>query len=70
MKNNADYKASADLHYRLRIFNVGDCDGLFETMVSSRNCEEIACAKCINFLNPQEDQSKCLCGGSPIRFWH
>jgi len=24
MKNNADYKASADLHRRLKIFNVGD----------------------------------------------
>ena len=24
MKNNADYKASADLHHKLRTFNVGD----------------------------------------------
>ena len=24
MKNNVDYKASADLHYRLSTFNVGD----------------------------------------------
>ena len=27
MKNNADYKASADLHHRLRTFNVGDYVG-------------------------------------------
>jgi len=24
MRNNADYKASADLHRKLRTFNVGD----------------------------------------------
>ena len=68
MKNNADYKAYADVHRRLRVFNVGYCDGSPETrMISSGNRQEIARAKHMTF-STQEDQFKCLCDGPPTRF--
>ena len=72
MKNNSDYKASADLHCRLRIFNVRDyvIVHLRPFMVSSENYEEIAHTKHMTFLDPQKDQSKCLYGELPARYWH
>ena len=71
MKNNDDYKAFADLHCTLRIFNVDDCDGLLEIqMVSSWDREEIAHAKRRTISNPQEDQFKCLCGRPSTGLWH
>jgi len=67
MKNNVDYKASVDLHCRLMTFNVSDY-----VMIRMRpeRFPEIICAKRRTISNPQEDQFKCLCGGSPTKFWH
>ena len=69
MKNNIDYKSPADLHRRIRTFNVWRlCDCPPETRaVFSGNREEITRAKRRTILNPQEDQVKCLCDGSPTK---
>ena len=63
IKNNTDYKDSADLHRRLsrRL-----CDGPHATRtVSTRNREEITRAERRAIQDSQENQFKCLCGGSP-----
>jgi len=68
MKSNTDYKVSADLHRRLRTFNVGDY--VMVRTVSSGIREEITRAKRRVLQDSQENQFKCLCGGSPTRLWH
>ena len=71
MKNNADYKASADLHHKLRAFNVGDY-----VMVRMRS-ERFPLRTVTNYKCETQDHSessirsiKRLCGGSPTKFWH
>jgi len=72
MKHNADHKVCADLHRRLRTFNVSDyvMVRLSPEQFPPGNREEIARAKHKTFSNLQEDQFKCLCGGPPTGFWH
>ena len=72
IKNNADYKAFADLHSRLRTFNVGDYVMVCTRpkQFSQKKSEEITRAKRRAFPNPQENQFICLCDGSPTGLWH
>ena len=71
MKNNAEYKTFVDLHYRLRIFNVGDF--VLVRLKPERFPLKIM-KKCTRenktFPNPLEDQSECLRGRPPTKFWH
>ena len=72
MKNNTDDKVSADLHRRLRTFNVRDyvMVRMRPERFSSGTVKEITRAKHKALQDSQENQFKCLCGGSPTRLWH
>ena len=64
MKNNVDYKASMDLHRRLRTFNVGDY-----VMVRMRPGQfSPGTVKRKTIPNPQEDQFKCYVVDLPLDF--
>jgi len=67
MKNNADYKNSSNLNYILRTFNVGHHAIVrFKPKQFPSRREETRANDF--FLNPLEDQFKCLCGGSSTEF--
>jgi len=68
MKNNVNYKASADLHRKLKTFNVRDyvmvC--LRPEQFPTGTVKKLH-AQSADHPHPQENQFKCLCDGSSTK---